>query len=112
MMFLIVSFLLSTLLIVCHSVNLSSPRIVYSAVIKNKSGSSVTCHISWLLPSGDLKQGKPFSIENNEQYHVAKRTVPIDTWVAAAIIDEIHCGGTHLKAPFQGVSSPEDNWLF
>jgi hypothetical protein len=99
-------FLLSTISAV------TSPLIIYSAIIYNKQGSTIQCNVIWLVPSGALLQSDTFSIEENNSYIVHEQIIDMGSWDARAVINSIQCGDLVLNAPFKGVEGPSINWKF
>lgn len=93
-------------------VGLMPPKIIYSATIRNRLDTPVRCRVIWLTPDEKLEQGPEFIIKDDKSYHVRGKVIDEGSWISAEVINEIHCGNRILKAPFDGVSSPEHDWQF
>jgi len=89
-----------------------APPHIYSAVIHNAQNSPIQCHIVWLKGADDKSQSDLFTIERSEKFFTGEKSIDMGSWQGRAVIDEIHCGDLALKAPFDGVNSPKQNWEF
>lgn len=91
---------------------LPPPAVVYSAYIRNSLSSSVTCHVHWLDPAGEIFQGRRFSVGSNRTHFLPEKLVDMGTWEARGIIQRVRCGSSTLTAPFAKVTSPQLGWIF
>ncbi|UJR10220.1 hypothetical protein I4U23_014433 [Adineta vaga] len=89
-----------------------APRDVYSAVIQNAQDKPIQCSILWSKPSGEGLESALFTVEHKQHYLASEKKMNMGTWEAHAAIQEIHCGNLILKAPFDKVTSPVQNWEF
>lgn len=88
------------------------PRDVYSGKIVNESGKQVTCSISWSKIENQPLRNQKFDLGHTQWFSAREQVFSMGTWEARAAIEEIRCGTMFLRAPFDKVHGPTENWKF
>ncbi|CAF2424957.1 unnamed protein product [Rotaria sp. Silwood2] len=97
--------------------NVGPPKHVYSAILKNSSGQDVELEIEYMGSKPDHRETIKINVPKNGSHKIVEKTVQSDGCEQRKVLQKItvqYQNGTkqELKAPFEGVISPQQNWRF
>ena len=93
----------------------AAPRDVYSALVVNVTGAPLRVTATYTLPNNADPVVKQFDVEPEAHATFDEISVSMGTWDARAVISgialESQGAGSHLAAPFMGVTSPTQGFV-